>query len=194
MALLSQWSSVDAYYVVVISKYQGIPTILNIMKLYPEVEDVQVYGLITLIQMNNQAQIQQCGGVQVCLQAMQRHQSTIEVVSEGFGLLKRQAALLVQEPRDQLLSPLKSLVAAAKSMYLTQTGKEGLAFCEQFLEMYSSMRNLQPEGTTASATNTTASAALTRPIAENNHLEGRMAPPAVPNNNQNNNYSSSQYY
>lgn len=135
MALLSQWASVDAYYKVVISKYKGIPTILNIMKLYPHVADIQVYGLVTLSHLSNQHQIHECGGVPLLLRVMQHHSSNIELVSQGFGLLKKQAALLPQLEREKLV-PLVALVKTAQTMYLTQGGKEGLNFCQQFLETY----------------------------------------------------------
>lgn len=135
MALLSQWASADVYYKVVITKYQGIPTIIKIMQLYAEDPEIQVYGMITLSHLTNKQQIYESGGVQVCINALRRFSSSIEVQSQGFGMLKSQAMLLMQEPHDRIRS-LASLLALAKDMYLTKTGRDGVAFVQRFLETY----------------------------------------------------------
>ncbi len=135
MALLSQWASVDAYYKVVISKYQGIPTIIKIMEHYAEDPDIQVYGMMTLSQLTNKQQIHECGGVEACIDSLLRFPSNIEIQSQGFGMLKSQAMVLTQEPHDRL-RPLVGLLELAKDMYLTQTGRDGVVFVQRFLETY----------------------------------------------------------
>jgi hypothetical protein len=135
MALLSQWASVDAYYRVVIAKYQGIPTTIKIMNLYRENLDIQVYCLLTLSQLPNKKQVHEQGGVQACIQSMQRYPSHIEIQSQAFEMLKTQAVALILEPHD-CLRPLHGLAQSVQDMYLTQKGREGVTFVKQFLETY----------------------------------------------------------
>jgi hypothetical protein len=135
MAMLSQWASVDAYYRVVISKYQGISTTIKIMNLYRENPDIQVYCLLTLSQLPNKKQINKHGGVEACIQTMQRYPTSIEIQSQAFEVLKTQAAALLLESRDSL-SPLHELVVTADDLYLTQKGRECVTFVKQFLETY----------------------------------------------------------
>lgn len=136
MAMLSQWASVDAYYKVVISKYQGIPTIVKIMKLYADDPDIQVYGMTTLTHLGNKQQIHESDGVDTCIKALIRFSSNIEVQSHGFIMLKSQAMLLTQEPHDRL-RPLVGLLESTKTMFLTHAGREGTVFIQRFLETYS---------------------------------------------------------
>ncbi len=106
--MLSQWASVDAYYKVVISKYQGIPTIVLAMKTFPENADVQSFCCSTLKSLNNKLMIHQADGVQAILNAMTNHPSSIVVQSEALEALRFQAPLLPQEP-PEVLQPLTAL-------------------------------------------------------------------------------------
>lgn len=136
MAMLSQWASVDAYYKVVITKYNGIPTIVKIMKIYSDDPDIQVYGMMIMTHLGNKQQIHDHDGVDVCIKALVRFSSSIEVQSHGYIMLKSQAMLLTQEPQDRL-GPLVALLESSKTMYLTQAGRDGAMFVQRFLETYS---------------------------------------------------------
>jgi hypothetical protein len=133
MAMLAQWASVDAYYKVVIAKYDGIPVIINAMNAYESNVDIQSYGCMALQHLNNKALIQQHGGVSAMIRAMKRLATNITVQSEALLAIQRQGPnLLGQDPtmlREELLPSLEH----AKDMFLTKTGKDACIFLLQFV-------------------------------------------------------------
>jgi hypothetical protein len=145
--MLSQWASVDAYYKVVISKYQGIPTIVLAMTTFPDDADVQTFCCSTLKSLTNKLLIHQADGVPAILQAMTNHPSSIVVQSEALEALRFQAPLLPQEP-PEVLQPLVALLEHAQEMYLTQMGTASAQFLSRFLA------TIQPK-TVAPTTTTT---------------------------------------
>lgn len=135
MALLAQWASVDVYYKVVITKDQGIPTIVSVMTKFQNSADIQMYGCLALGHLSDKQQIQKFGGVEAILAAMRAHPDSIGVQSEALYALKQQGALLAKSPRN-LLSELHPLLSRSKEIYLTRSGEEGKKFVLKVLEAY----------------------------------------------------------
>eukprot|EP00934_Nitzschia_sp_Nitz4_P001141 Nitzschia sp. Nitz4//scaffold184_size43902//19543//20793//NITZ4_007282-RA/size43902-processed-gene-0.5-mRNA-1//1//CDS//3329539651//1141//frame0 len=133
MALLSQWSAADAYSKVVITKYNGVATIVNAMKKFHDNADIQVYGCCILSNLPDKAQIHEKGGVTQIIQAMQDYPASIGVQSQGLDALKKQGSLLTKES-PELLSSIFAVLDLSKDVFLTQAGKEGRAYLLQFLE------------------------------------------------------------
>jgi hypothetical protein len=93
---------------VVISKYQGIPTIVLAMTTFPDNADVQSFCCSTLKSLTNKLLIHQASGVPAILKAMTNHPSSIVVQFEALEALRFQAPLLPQEPLE-VLQPLAAL-------------------------------------------------------------------------------------
>ena len=130
-AMLSQWS-VDAYYKVVIAKYNGLPAIIDAMAVFPSHSDLQAYCCSALKNISNKIAIQQLGGVAAIASAMLNHPHSIHLQSEACEALKSQGSFLLQESPDTIIQ-LSSLVRDAKEMYLTPSGKESARFLIEFL-------------------------------------------------------------
>jgi hypothetical protein len=128
--MLSNWA-IDAYYKVVISKYQGIPAIVDAMQTFPNNADLQAYCCITLKNLGNKLAIQQAGGVTAILTAMRAHSDSIHVQSEACEALQSQAQFLHQEP-EVVRHDLSCLLRQATGMYLTHKGQESLTFLIEF--------------------------------------------------------------
>ena len=155
VAMLSQWASVDdAYYKVIIVKYNGIPALLRAMKHFPESGDLQAYACTALSHLNNKLQIHQQGGVHAMITALQDHPNNITVVSAALQALKSQSLVLKQEP-NELLQELTPLLEHSKDMYLTPAGKEAALCLCQFLSALQQQQQQQQPQTTTTETNHT---------------------------------------
>lgn len=157
--MLAQWASVDAYYKVVISKYQGIPAIIQAMDTFPMSADLQACGCSALKSLSNKSHIHTNGGVSALLNALRNHPASIVVQSEALDALKQQGPMLSQESPDTLRQ-LIPLLRHAKDMYLTQRGKEGVLFLFQYLATY----RIQMQAATAAVDSPTAAAATAASI------------------------------
>jgi len=133
MAMLAQWASVDAYYKVVIAKYEGIPVIINAMETYQTNVDIQAYGCTALQHLNNKLLIQQHGGVAAMIRAMQLHATNITVQSEALQAIQRQGPKLLGQDPTMLREELFPSLEHAKDMFLTKAGKDACMFLIQFV-------------------------------------------------------------
>ena len=95
-AMLAQWS-VDAYYKVLISKYKGIPAIVNALNTFASCADVQAYGCSALKNMGNKLSVQEAGATPAALAALRNHPTSIHVQSECCELLQNQAPVILQD-------------------------------------------------------------------------------------------------
>jgi hypothetical protein len=129
-AMLAQWS-VDAYYKVLISKYQGIQAVISAMRTFRDHAELQTYCCIVLKNLSGKASIQQAGGAAACIQAMRQHPHSIYVQSEAIQALKFQATLIISEGAVDI-EELIHLLEHAKQMYLTPLGKEGVLILLDF--------------------------------------------------------------
>jgi hypothetical protein len=141
LALLAHCAGVDEYYQVIISKYNGIPTIIKMMDMYSQHLDIQMHGLTALACLTDKASIHLHGGVRVCVRAMIAFSDDMELQSAGFHMLKMQASALAKEGHDVLRS-LRTVLERVRQKYLTQHGKDGFVFVERFLDTY----HVQAEG------------------------------------------------
>ena len=122
--MLAQWS-VDAYYKVLISKYQGLPAVVSAMRAFPYHADLQAYCCCVLKNLTGKVSIQQAGGPAACIQAIRQHPHSIHLQSEAFQALRFQAPLIIQEGVVDM-EELVQLLENAKQMYLTVPGKESV--------------------------------------------------------------------
>ena len=99
-AMLAQWS-VDAYYKVVISKYNGIDAIVLAMDLYPQVADIQAYGCTVLKNMSNKMLVHQSRGTAAIFSAMKHHPTSIHVQSEACEALHNGLAKMLLQMAHQ---------------------------------------------------------------------------------------------
>jgi hypothetical protein len=88
-AMLAQWAT-DAYYRVVISKYQGIPTICRAMRCFPQNSDIQVSccTCLELLAGSQQHTIHEAEGVALVIAAMKNHPQSIQVHSAACQALR----------------------------------------------------------------------------------------------------------
>lgn len=88
-AMLAQWAT-DAYYRVVISKYQGIPTICRAMRCFPQSSDIQVSccTCLELLAASQQHTIHEAEGVALVIAAMKNHPQSIQVHSAACQALR----------------------------------------------------------------------------------------------------------
>jgi hypothetical protein len=130
-AMLAQWS-VDAYYKVVISKYQGIQAVVNAMRTFPDHADLQALCCCVLKNLTSKVSIQQAGGTAACIQAMRLHPHSVPVQSEAIQALRFQAPHIIQEGASVDMEALIQLLEHAKQMYLTVPAKEGVLILLDF--------------------------------------------------------------
>ena len=159
--------SVDAYYKVVISKYQGIQALCAAMRTFPDNPDLQACCCACLKNLSNIVAIQNARGHLYCIDAMRNHPTSIQVQSEACQLLNHLQSELVMSSRsrddDALFDrdddssstidrinrdELQALLSHAQNMYLTAKGKES---CAALLQLLSKDRNSAGEETTTTA-------------------------------------------
>lgn len=124
-SMLAQWASVDAYYKVVITKYNGIQSTIRAMHAFLQSADLQSMCCTILATLSNKCLIFQEGGAYAIVEAMKRHPSSIIVQSAALEALSPLTPLLLQE--QAMLREIQALVQCTADMYLTKAGsKAGL--------------------------------------------------------------------
>ncbi|KAG7372247.1 hypothetical protein IV203_018390 [Nitzschia inconspicua] len=124
--MLAQWSRVDSYYKVVITKYHGIQVLIRAMNTFARSEDVQASCCVALANLNNKLQIFHEGGAQAILNAMKEHPNSISVQSAGLDALSGLIQLILNRGKDgaETLQEMIFLVQRTEHMYLTADGKK----------------------------------------------------------------------
>jgi hypothetical protein len=100
--MLAQWAT-DAYYKVVISKYQGIPIICLAMRCYPQNATIQVAcctSLELLAYASQKQAIQDAGGVALVVAAMRNHPQSIQVQSAACQALRNMSLSIILLQKD----------------------------------------------------------------------------------------------
>ena len=159
--------SVDAYYKVVISKYQGIQALCAAMRTFPDNPDLQACCCACLKNLSNIVAIQNARGHLYCIDAMRNHPTSIQVQSEACQLLNHLQSELVMSSRsgddafdrdddssstDRInRDEFQALLSHAQNMYLTTKGKES---CAALLQLLSNQNSAGEETTTTAETET----------------------------------------
>jgi hypothetical protein len=154
-SMLAQWARVDAYYKVVITKYNGVPVIVRAMKTFPKSEDLQALCCSTLSSLTNKLKIYQEGGVHVILEALKMHPNCISVQSSALEALSGVMPLITRhvpcrsktasaidcveheasdDDKQELLREIQTVVTKSKDMYLTENGVNAANDILAFLE------------------------------------------------------------
>jgi len=130
--MLAQWASVDVYYKVVITKYNGVEVVVAAMKAYPLCEDLQTFCCAILQNLNNKIQVKELGGTIAILEAMKNHSSSVAVQVEACMALKEQNLVLQQESHE-FMTELQQLLAHAHEMYLTPSAQSAIEFLNELV-------------------------------------------------------------
>lgn len=125
-SMLAQWTRVDTYYKVVITKYHGIPIVIGAMNAFAASEEVQASCCITLANLTNKVQIFQEGGAQATLRAMKEHPESISVQSAALETLLGIIPLIqhLQDDNAEMLREIQTLVKRTDDIFLTEEGKK----------------------------------------------------------------------
>jgi hypothetical protein len=135
-SMLALWASVDAYYKVVISKYNGIQVTVRAMRAFPQCADLQATCCTILAHLSNKCLICQEMGAQAIVAAMQGHPCNIIVQSAALEALRPLTPFLLQE--RAVLHEIETLLARTKDMYLTEAG------CKAALDISIFLANAPP--------------------------------------------------
>jgi hypothetical protein len=172
--------SVDAYYKVVISKYQGIEAMCTAMRTFPDSAELQACCCACLKNLSNIVAIHSAGGHLACFKAMKNHPTSIQVQSEACEALHHLHSLLfssdISKAKDYLVDgggapaeeemihqidqhEFKLLLSHAQNMYLTTKGKES---CFALLNFVSKTQQMDDDNNS------------------NNNTQAKKSPPPAP--------------